>query len=404
MAKFLYGLNLRTDRLAASLAKVDKHKIDEVASSYCLSRGVDIKGVTNISILIDSLKDVTQQVKSSFSDVKVNSVFVSLDSVFIKKTVSSASVPLLERGNKIINSSDIKKLTATARAFAQRLDEEIIYHFPIEFIVDDQIVTKNPLGLYAHKLEVKLLCLLSSRNLLDNITYAFRCAGFDIASFMYSPLSLSLNIDQDKKDSCVVVDCGNFSTDILLFKDGVLEDIEILDVGSYDVTKALAREFNVSLELAQELRNNHSILDADSIADDEILLRKSESYQPIKRSDLVRVILSSFSQQFAKIKEALIKYKHFPSTSNLFIAGDDVLLDGFLEIFSKEINVNLEMIPLSNDIKSRYKGHPHLYCSSLGAIKFAISDSKKKGPLPLRGKNIMRKGLTYAKELYQEYF
>ena len=404
MAKFICGLNLRTDRLSVSLARVDKYEIQDVSSDYCLSKGIDTKGVTNISVLIDALKNVTGQLKNLYSDVKINNIFVSLDSVFIKKVVGTACIPLLERGSKIINNSDIKKVTSHARAFAQRLDDEIIYHYPLDFIVDDQIVTKNPQGLYAHKLEIRLLCLLVSRNLLDNITYAFRCAGFDVGSFIYSPLSSSLNIKEDRRRNCVLIDFGIHTTDIVLFKDGLLEDMEILKIGGHNITQALASAFDISLELAQELRDTHAVLDIDSLNNEEVLIRKSDSYQPIKRSNLTRIATYVFKGQFEEIKSTLLKYKYPRAAGNLFAAGDDILLDGFLEMFSKEIDTPVQMLTLTNNIKSKHKGHPNLYSSSLGAVKFALSDSKNKGSVSVRGKNLMRKGAVYIKDLYQEYF
>jgi cell division protein FtsA len=404
MAQFICGLNLRTDRLAASLARIDNHVIKEVYSDYCLNPGVDKKGVTDISLLIDSVKDLTERLKNSFVDTKISNIFVSLDSVFVRKATSSAIIPLLERGNKIINNFDIKRLVSNAKAFVQRFDEEIIYNTPLYFVVDDQIITKNPLGLYAHKLEIKLLCIIASRSLLDNITYAFRCAGLDVAGFLYAPLSSSLNIEEERRRSCALIDFGEYSTDVVLFKDGLLEDIEILKTGSRDITQAIAGEFDISSDLAQELRDDHTVLDIDSEDSDEVLIRKPGGYQPIRRVDLARVVTSSFIKKLENIKGVLLNHKHLQPFDNLFATGEDVLLDGFLEIVSREMNTSVNMISGANNLICRHKGNHQLYSSSLGAIKLALSDYNNRSSLPLRGRNLVKKGLVYVKDLYQEYF
>jgi len=133
----------------------------------------------------------------------------------------------LNRGSKIISGRDVKKLNKHARLIGIKVEEELLHDLPQCYQVDDVSQAMNPLGLYGRKLGVRSLLVLTNVNRFRNIIKAINQAGFEVANFYFSSYAsagISLT-DADRQDGAALVDIGSKITSVLVFHEGILNDL-----------------------------------------------------------------------------------------------------------------------------------------------------------------------------------
>ena len=104
---------------------------------------------------------------------------------------SHAIIPLAERGNKVITSTDIASANEQARILGSSLEEEIIHVIPSSYSIDSKNNVINPVGLYSHRLEADLFLICAKLSSLQSLSRAVSQAGYEIKNLSFSGLATS---------------------------------------------------------------------------------------------------------------------------------------------------------------------------------------------------------------------
>ena len=241
---------------------------------------------------------------------------------------------------------------------------------------------------------------------IDNLVKALSQVGWSVKRAVFSGLAASYSVlsEEEKEKGCAFIDMGAGSTDILVFKDGILRELEILPYGGTDFTEAIAAGLNLTFDLAEEIKSSYAAATSSEVKDEEdILIKKSSSYNSIKRKKLSEVIEPNTAHLLKLVKERLDRSayrKYF--NSGVVVTGGNSLLYGFLEQAESFLGLPVKMGGVKNFSLSYYK--VPIYASVLGLIKFAALGLAA-DPAGSFSHRKLVKGLTASiKELYQEYF
>ncbi len=189
--------------------------------------------------------------------------------------------------------SDIEKVNEQARILGSSLQEEIIHQIPHSYTIDSTDNILNPVGLYSHRLEVDLYLVNAKLSFIQSLTRVVNQAGYEIKDLFFSGLATSEAVfDKElKKGINIICDIGSDITELLIFEDGILKNIEILPIGGDDLTEQLQNILKIPYDLAEGIKRSYANLGehAKISQDREILIKKNNIYKPIKQSQSVRV-------------------------------------------------------------------------------------------------------------------
>ena len=371
--------------------------VDAVELTGCLTR------------IIKSLKNK--------SGIKIKYIHTNFSGRDISTKHSHAIIPLAERGNKVITSTDISSANEQARILGSNLEDEIIHVIPSSYSIDSKINVINPIGLYSHKLEADLFLVCARLSSLQSLSRSVNQAGYEIRGLSFSGLATSKAVlgKEEKKGLSVFCDVGSDITDLLIFKDGLLQDIQVLSLGGNSLTRQLCEGLKINYELAEDIKRSYGVIgNADNIAEDkEILVKKDEFYKPIKQREVAQMVSGSSRLICAQIKEAVERKTALHEIDHFIMAGRTLLTDGFIEMMESVIGIPVrigrighpEIAALVKE-KSDLSGQKYLtYLTSLGMICEDL-ESKNMGALPIvkPARNLVMKVVNRAKEVYQEYF
>lgn len=407
MAKYIthYGLEVASDVLTAVRAISDKSaRIIEVSCKSCPSAGIRDGVIQELGLLSESISGLLGGLSASCGQ-RIKSLTVSMPSLRLKVKRSSGLLPISERSNKIITSSDVDKVTDQAYNLGLGIDEYVLCSIPQGYSVDNQSQLMNPLGLYSHRLGVELLLVTALYPQAQDLVSSVERCGYKVKAVILSSLAASLSTlrEEEKARGCCFLDIGYDFIRLLVFKDGILKGIECFDSGSRDLDRALARELKIPYELAGQIKASYGAAFAkDKDLEQEVLVsQKDKTYRPIKRRLISSVLEDKLRDMFSLIKERFsgcYRIEDYPA--GVIVCGKDALLDGFLESLETSLGLPARLAKME-DLPVR-----DISCAgAVGLVKHSLSQYPKIEFFKLSGgRNIVEKIARKSKEIYQEYF
>ncbi len=413
---YICALDIGSSKVAGCIAVLKKGRIENIWFDSAPSRGVRAGVIVDSVELITVVTSLMKKLKAA-SGVNIRFIHISISGKDLFAKHASAIVPLTERGNKVITAFDIERVNEQARILASNLEDEIIHIIPFNYTIDSKDRIKNPIGLYSHSLEVDLYLICAKLSLVEGLSRVINQSGYEIKKVFFSGLAASKVVFDSKllEGLNVFCDIGADVTELLIFRDGLLLDLEILPVGGDDLTRRLKEELKMPYDLAEDIKRSCVLTEnIELIAEDkEILIKREQDYRPIKLKFLAQVMNSCVQPICQSIKDALVKKAALYEVNNFIVTGRSALLEGLIETLERNLSVPVKLgrilspdMPLSIKQDNALSAQKYLtYLPVLGMICEAL----KIGPAiipPLKGSsgNFMIKALQRIKEVYQEYF
>ncbi|MDD5561197.1 MAG: cell division protein FtsA [Candidatus Omnitrophica bacterium] len=413
---YICAVDIGSNKIAASLAQIRKNRIENIFFDTILSGGVKEGVIVDALELISCLSKVLKSLKAK-SGLKIKFIHTNFSGKGISTRHSHAIIPLAERGNKVITSTDIANANEQARILGSSLEEEIIHVIPSSYSIDSKNNVINPVGLYSHKLEADLFLICAKLSSLQSLSRAVSQAGYEIRDLSFSGLATSKAVfgKEEKKGLSVFCDIGSDITDLLIFKDGLLQDIQVLPLGGNSLTLQLSEGLKINCELAEDIKRSYGVIgDAGTIPEDkEILVKKDEFYKPIKYRHVAQMATDSSRLICTQIKEVVEKKVALHEIDHFVMAGRTLLSDGFIEMMENVMGIQVKIGRIRNaQVSSLLKEHSELsgqkYLTYLTCIGMACEDLENKtvgsASLVRPAQNLLARLINRFKEVYQEYF
>ena len=213
------------------------------------SRGYTGEDIENFDDFIDSIKNsIVQAEKQANHIIKEAYILVTNRSVQIKKTQKD-----LILNGAIVEKNDLRKISNI------KIDKNHKYYYNLynsHYIIDDKLITDNPVGLNCSKLSlISLVSMIDIKqiNLLNNI---FQKLQIKILNYLDSTTSyyFYLKNKPKTKTNIVLIDYGFNYINIIMIKNKILHFQKKISQGSKKVTNDLVNIHNISFDFAEKLK------------------------------------------------------------------------------------------------------------------------------------------------------
>jgi len=413
---YICAVDIGSNKIAASLAQVRKNRIENIFFDTIVSGGVREGVIIDALELITCLSKILKSLRAK-SGLKIKFIHTNFSGRDISTKHSHAIIPLAERGNKVITSTDIANANEQARILGSSLEEEIIHVIPSSYSIDSKSNVINPVGLYSHKLEADLFLICAKLSSLQSLSRAVSQAGYEIKNLSFSGLATSRAVfdKEGRKGVSVFCDVGSDITELLIFKDGLLQDIQVLPLGGSSLTSQLSEGLKINYELAEDIKRSYGVIgDSDSISENkEILVKKDEFYKPIKHRQVAQMVTNSSRLICTQIKEVVERKVALHEIDHFVMAGKTLLTDGFIEMMESVMGIPVKIGRINNpEVAALLKENSDLsgqkYLTYLTCVGMICEELENKtigdASLVKPAKNLLISMVNRFKEVYQEYF
>jgi cell division protein FtsA len=158
--------------------------------------------------------------------------------------------------DEVIDDADIEYLVNQVHKWEMMPGKEIIYVLPQEFKVDSQADIKEPRGMYGGRLEANFHVVVGQVSSIRNIGRCVKSAGLDLNQITLEPLaSASAVLSQEEKEAGVaLIDIGGGTTDLAIFKDGIIRHTAVIPFGGNVITDDIKEGCSIIEKQAELLK------------------------------------------------------------------------------------------------------------------------------------------------------
>ncbi len=254
-AKYSVGLDIGTTKIVAIIGKENEYgKIEVVGIGRSRSLGVHRGVVNNITQTIQSIQQAVEQAEAN-SGLKIGSVTVGIAGQHIRSLQHSDYITRPD-SEEVIGEEDLEKLCNQVYKLVMLPGEEIIHVLPQEYKVDGQAEIKQPIGMYGGRLEANFHVVVGQVSSIKNIGRCIKSAGLDLDNITLEPLaSANAVLSQEEKEAGVaLIDIGGGTTDLAIFKDGIIRHTAVIPFGGNVITEDIKEGCSIIEKQAELLK------------------------------------------------------------------------------------------------------------------------------------------------------
>ncbi len=303
------------------------------------SRGYTGEEIENFDDFIDCIKNsIVQAEKQANYIIKDAFILITNQSVKIKKAQKD-----LNLNGAIVEKNDLRKISKVKI----NRDENFHYNFyTSHYIIDDKIITDNPVGLNCNKLSmISLISMIDIKqiNLLNNI---FQKLQIKILNYLDSTTSYFFYLKNRPKNktNVVLIDYGFSTINIIVIKNKVLHFQKKIFQGSKKISNDLVNIHNVSFDFAEKLKI--STIDLSDTRNSSVEIPIWEEFGDNKKKNvghdnLKEIALDRLDETFDYVLKSLPKDNSFYS---YIFTGGGSKIKNFYNYFRKKFGFDIQFL------------------------------------------------------------
>lgn len=257
MEKIVVGIDVGTTKIAVFIGQRDAEgKISIIGMGKTESDGVERGVVKNITLTANAIKLAVEQAEA-MANYQVRDVYVGIAGHHIKSLHHRGNI-MIPEDNHIITIQDVDKLKKDQNNLMLSPGEEIIHVVAQSYSVDGDLPTSNPIGRVGKCLEGDFNLITGNVTDIQNIYHSVRLAGYNVKDLFLEPIaSAEAVIDETEKDAGIcLVDIGGGTTDIAIFKGGILRHTAVIPLAGNVITEDIKEGCSIIKTQAEALKIN----------------------------------------------------------------------------------------------------------------------------------------------------
>ena len=253
--KIAVGLDIGTTKIVAMIGRKNEYgKIEIIGTGKAKSLGVKRGVVSNITQTIQSIQQAVEEAES-VSEMKIDNVVVGIAGQHIRSLHHSDYITR-ENADEVIDDADIENLVNQVHKLVMLPGEEIIHVLPQEFKVDSQADIKEPKGMYGGRLEANFHVVVGQVSSIRNIGRCVKSAGLSLSKITLEPLASASAVlsNEEKEAGVALIDIGGGTTDLAIFKDGIIRHTAVIPFGGNVITDDIKEGCSIIEKQAELLK------------------------------------------------------------------------------------------------------------------------------------------------------
>ncbi|MFM7682029.1 MAG: cell division protein FtsA, partial [Bacteroidota bacterium] len=244
------------------------------------------------------------------SGYRINDVVVGIAGQHIR---SIQHTDYISRKNpeEVIGEYDIDQLTCQVQNLSMLPGEEIIHALPQEFKIDGQSEILEPVGMYGARVESSFHIVVGQAASIRNLGRCVKNAGLELTGLTLEPLASADAVlsEEEKEAGVALIDIGGGTTDLAVFKNGVIRHTAVIPFGGNVITEDIKEGCSIIEKQAELLKTRFGSAWPGENKDNEIVsipgLRGREPKE-ISLKNLSKIIharvVEIIEQVYAEIK------------------------------------------------------------------------------------------------------
>ena len=300
--KITVAIDIGTTKVCAIAGyKNEYDKIEIVGLGTVVSEGVMRGVVTNIDKTVKAIKEAIEIAEKN-AGRKFHDIHVGIAGQHIK-SLHHRGLMVRKDVNTEISEDDVNKLINDMHRLVLPPGDKILHVIPQEFSVDDEQDIIDPVGMSGVRLEANFHIITGQLSASKNILRCVKKVDLNVVDMTLEPIASASAVlsDEERMAGVALVDIGGGTTDITIFKDGIIRHTAVIPFGGNVITKDIQEGCTVMREQAEKLKVRFGSALADEIYDNRIITIpgfRGREHKEISEKNLSRIIQARVEEIF----------------------------------------------------------------------------------------------------------
>ncbi len=271
--EIVVGLDIGTTKIAVLVGRRNEHgKLEVLGMGKSESLGVNRGVVTHITPTVEAIeKAVAEAEEKAGVDIGVVNVGIAGQHI---KSLQHRGVKMRNSFEDEITHEDVDALIQDMYKLVMLPGERIIDVIPQEYTVDNETGIQDPIGMSGGRLEANFHIITGQVAAAGNIYKCVRKAGLEVENLILEPLASADSVlnNEEKEAGVVLVDIGGGTTDVAIFKEGIIRHTAVIPFGGNIITEDIKEGCTIIKKQAEQLKVKFGGALASETATNEVVV------------------------------------------------------------------------------------------------------------------------------------
>jgi len=376
-SKIIAAIDIGTTKIVAIVGRTTENgTLEMLGMEHVPSSGVKRGVVLNIDETVAAVTQVVTRIEEKLN-MKLSDVYVGIAGQHIK-SLRNRGYRFIEKGYEI-TQEDVDHLFDDNYKIPVEAGEKIMHVIPQDYIVDNEMGVKNPVGMSGRRLEGNFHIVLGRIASVKNIEKCIRRVGLQLNDLILEPLASSKSVltDEEKEAGVVLVDIGGGTTDVAVFYDGIIRHTAVIPFGGNVVTSDIKEGCSVLYKQAESLKVQFGSAMGDMAREDMVVtIPGIAGWEPkeISFKSLAYIIQARMEEIIDYVTFQIESSGHYDKVgAGVVLTGGGALLKNLPQLIKYrtglDVRVGLPDKFLAGNIPA--EAHMPMYATSVGLLMSA---------------------------------
>lgn len=205
-----------------------------------------------VSALATLITKAEREYKQRITKVRLSIGGIGLASQYVR-----TSIDVTSRTNELTDKNVDEVLEKAENLFTAKYPNKKILHVvPVKYRVDGKDVLGTPSGMYGTSLEAKVVFITVLEHHYDALVNLVEGQGLTVNEAIAAPIADAATATTYKQQTqgCLITNVGAETTTLSTFENGIITSLDVVSIGSNDVTNDIALGLQVPLEEAEAIK------------------------------------------------------------------------------------------------------------------------------------------------------
>ena len=228
--------------------------MEVLAHSIVPSAGLKKGNVTDVSASERAIRTSIRDAESK-AGVKIQSAYVGVTGAHVSFVNRSDELDWVSK-HGVVTSDELARVPGAVASSGAEPERTVIHALPMTYTIDDQKGIRNPVGMHTGNLKVESHVVTGASSFIDKLVEAVENTGVRVEGLVLEPLASGEAVltSTEMEQGAAIVDIGGGTTDVVVFKNGVVNYTAVIPVGGYQFTNDICLTYNTPFDAAESAK------------------------------------------------------------------------------------------------------------------------------------------------------
>ncbi len=390
MKQIITSLDLGSNSVKVIVGEIYKEELFVLACSEVKSKGIKKGLVVDSDLAVESIKEAFRRVEDVLG-IKVSKVVLATPS-YNATFIASEGYTTITREDKHIVGGDITVSLQASVYGKVPSNLELVSVSPVEFVINENEVLKNPKGKEASKLSVtSVLGTVPKKNVYTLISI-LDSLGIKVVDLAFGGQAdyYCFYKPEYEKSLGAIINIGTNKTEVSIINEGILVSSQVIDVGGRNIDRDISYIYDLALDDSKRVKEKFALAHKKNASTSEVVecLTKNNEHIKINQYEVSEIVYSRV-REILEMSKKQINLLTKKDISYIIITGGTTEIEGFDRVFSEIYGVNHKVNKVE-DLGVRN----NRFSTALGIIKLYYEKLKFRDKI----------ASTFSEEVQEELF